>query len=696
MMSDRSERATATLAAVTSNQTARNTTRDSASRSLDIILWLLLALLVLPLAVALDATTWAQQFYPWTLPTLIALGAGLGVTLTVAPLRRRWWLALLAVVVSLGVAGGLGALVVAHGARALDLPTSLTPGVATGALLLGAYTTTLVAILPWLSFRARQGWLAVGVIWVSVAGAWGAALLDLRQLFWLIWLLAFSLAFLGLSRLREELRLWLAVRLERIGPALWPSARSVVAISLLVALLGLAPVGALRLLALASAWQHTSLGQGGPLSYDTSLGAPVSEPGAPLALDAPDVGGTKVILRYMITYGPVSAPPLLAATLDTFDGASNTWRQSANTTSLPVKANATLAAPSGAQVTQAKITLVTLTQIGAATFLPSFTQPLSFSVPSQARVLSGAGAASGVTPDPLLVADWETSGAVTSGLSYSTQSAALPPTVVGKGVLPAALVSSLTVTPDTLAATLSDTAHTWLHTSSGSGAAQPTPTALAQMLLTVFGQRMTLNPQLRVPKGQNPILWTLQQKQGNALLLTTTYILLGRALGLPLRLAEGYLPGLFDIQTKSNVVRASDATVWAQLAVPGAGWLDLLPASNVLKIVTPSKIIYRHLQQTPTPQPTGSVTASPQHTPQTSRSPHPDASGGPTGGALALTIAALLALLVVLTGLAAVGLIGLRWSRLGVQLPALQRFFVRLATLARLAGIRLRASDTSA
>jgi transglutaminase superfamily protein/uncharacterized protein DUF4129 len=219
-----------------------------------------------------------------------------------------------------------------------------------------------------------------------------------------------------------------------------------------------------------------------------------------------------------------------------------------------------------------------------------------------------------------------------------------------------------------------------------------TPRAQSVGLLTGLTTAVTYDGAATPPDGADVVTWTLQHKRANAVALTTTFIVLGRALGLPLRMAEGYLPGTFDTKLKQMVVRGSDTAVWAQLAVPGAGWFDLFPAAHEVTVSVPSKIIYKGaptptlVPATPTPTSTRPGTSAGNSSPPPSQTPF----GGSSW--LLPVLAAFIALLLV-TG--ALSFIRWKWARFGAQLAPLGQFFARVGLLARLGGIALRPSDTS-
>ena len=632
---------------------------------LDGLVWLLLMLLLIPTAVAMESLAWARTVQPWVIPGVLVAGLAIGAVLALVSAPQRWWWALLVAAALLGAAITAGALLAQHGARAADN--------AVGEALFGAYTAALSACLPWLAFRTKQTWLGVVLVWVTVAGAWNKNL-TAQQVWWMLWLIALSLLLIGVTHLRDETRLWQTFGLERLGPVFWPSARVILSISLLIAVTGLIPLGITRFGALSQALRHTPLSQNGALDLNTADGTPVAMLGAPLSLSAPDVSSDQVILTYTLTSGPPVAPPILGTAFDTFDGATWTHGPGLSTIS-PAEP---LTTPPGAQVIQARITLVNAPRSDAATPLLSFDQPLSFSVSAQAQVI---GEATG-SPDLVNVAGWVSPSSLARGATYTTTSAMLPSDAVGTGSLTADLMARLTATPPALTPTLAALAREW----AGAG----TPAQQAQALIDKMQSVFTLDPKA-TPPAHDAITWFLRNKSGNVLLWTATYILLGRSIGLPLRLAEGYLSGNYDPATHRQVVRASDAAVWAQLAIPQMGWLDLFPAAQALTITEPSRIIYTG-RPTPTPGTAPTPRPTQTHDQQAQRSPStPSGLRSDTG----IPVALLAALILLALALALLGVLSLRWSRFGRHLGPLTQFFARVALLARLAGVALRPSDTA-
>jgi transglutaminase-like putative cysteine protease len=642
---------------------------------LDALLWLLIAFLLVPALVALDGLPWAQRLPGWLVPVTLLCGLGLGAIIVLGTIpTRRWWSPLVAAPL-LGAAVAAGALLSGRATESQQAPI--------GTLLLGAFGAGLGAAVPWLVLRVRQSWLALALIWVTIAGAWGGQLSP-RQTWWLVWLLVGTLLLLGLSHLRDEVNIWKARNLERIGPVLWPSARAAMALSLLAALLGLVPLGVLQVANLSHWWHQLPIAQGGPLAYDSPSGSPAAVLGAPLSMNAPDVSSSQIVLTYRLVNipadpsgAPFVVPPLLGTTFDTFDG--TTWTQAAQTTTVPASALSSPAAPS---LLTASITVKSLPASEHTTYLLGFDEPLSYSVPARASVVTSDA------PSPVSLMDWQTTASLTSGTTYTSTSAVLPigfQASSASGALSSPLLTRLTATPPQLTAELRATALNWL----GSTATQ-SPTVQAQALLTALQAHATIDLRASPVPDIDPISGFLQTRRGNVLLYTTAYILLGRALGLPLRLAEGYLPGAYDTKLNAMVVHASDASVWAQLAIPGVGWQDLFPASTTLTILVPGKIVYSGVPEAPSPTP-ASQSAAQSSAHASARNARQGANAPSAWVVGSLVVFALL--LLVLAGVAAT--VRLRWSRVGAGLSPLAQFFVRVGVLARIAGIRLRPSDTA-
>ncbi len=88
---------------------------------------------------------------------------------------------------------------------------------------------------------------------------------------------------------------------------------------------------------------------------------------------------------------------------------------------------------------------------------------------------------------------------------------------------------------------------------------------LAEPVAAVDGKRV----------GQDPISQFLATKQGYCVQFATAMVMMARSLGIPARLATGFMPGTAD--RGHYTVRAADMHAWPELYFEGAGWLRFEP-----------------------------------------------------------------------------------------------------------------------
>lgn len=72
-----------------------------------------------------------------------------------------------------------------------------------------------------------------------------------------------------------------------------------------------------------------------------------------------------------------------------------------------------------------------------------------------------------------------------------------------------------------------------------------------------------------------------EQRAGSPERLATVLALLGRAAGVPTRLAVGFLPGQRPLSGGDFVVRARDAHAWVEVPFPGLGWQRFDPTGRI-------------------------------------------------------------------------------------------------------------------
>ena len=109
-------------------------------------------------------------------------------------------------------------------------------------------------------------------------------------------------------------------------------------------------------------------------------------------------------------------------------------------------------------------------------------------------------------------------------------------------------------------------------------ATAPTPydaaVAIQEHLRTTGGFVYTLTPADPGP-GEDAITSFLRQKRGYCVQFASAMIFMSRALGIPARMAIGFLPG-----TRSNniwTVTSADAHAWPELWFPSSGWIRFEP-----------------------------------------------------------------------------------------------------------------------
>ncbi|XVX21602.1 transglutaminaseTgpA domain-containing protein [Actinomycetota bacterium] len=110
-----------------------------------------------------------------------------------------------------------------------------------------------------------------------------------------------------------------------------------------------------------------------------------------------------------------------------------------------------------------------------------------------------------------------------------------------------------------------------------------------------------------------PIEHFLTTRQGYCVQFTSTMVMAARILGIPARMAVGFLPGTLGDERR-YVVKAADAHAWPELYFEGVGWLRFEPTPGARSGVAPEYSIPAAAAPTAsatTSTPTQSATASP-------------------------------------------------------------------------------------
>ncbi len=517
------------------------------------------------------------------------------------------------------------------------------------------WLVTPIFVLVWsltiMLLRRQSLWLAL-IIGTGIAAApspWAIAIvgpLFAHQTIRFAWLFIFSLMAIGLANLSEQSERIVRYRLVRVSPVLRSGLTTLLSLMAVLAIIAFIPLQATTVPTLAQFLKHPL--SFNPLSHDEAGGKPEPFLGGSLQLNAPDVSSNDLIASYQILGGTNQPPVIIGTTLDSY--ANQAWSQSDLAST-----GTQFTFPTNAESLHARMTLHH--SAAGAPWLLGFEQPIRFSIPAHAQVFAQT------TPNLSTVSGWQADTPLYDGMTYDTYA------VLGAGdnggALPASTSAHLTVLPSNLQTFLQTYVAGWL---------QGMPVT-SDSLTAAFTAHMTFRPGLEPPKGVDPVRWSLDEHQGDVLLLTTDYILLARAAGLPMALAEGYLPG---IPTNGHWdIYGFDATVWARQATPN-GWVDLFPVAN-------TQLGAMTYQPTNQPQPPSAVQPPPLH-PQV---PAPHSSLLASIPLLGL-IVALLAVVALLTFTL------VRWQVVTVRRsPSLIQALSRAVVLARFGGIRFRTGDTA-
>lgn len=90
-----------------------------------------------------------------------------------------------------------------------------------------------------------------------------------------------------------------------------------------------------------------------------------------------------------------------------------------------------------------------------------------------------------------------------------------------------------------------------------------------------------------VPSGADSVSVFLDKREGYCVQFASGMIMLARSLGIPARLAIGFLPGTLS-EDGTSVIRGGDAHAWPELYFGGAGWVRFEPTPAVQTGARPS------------------------------------------------------------------------------------------------------------
>ncbi len=561
-------------------------------------------------------------------------------------------------------------------------------------LFLAILSFQLAYISVWLVVRTRRPWLAALANGVVLLINLNSTSIDKSVFFIVIYLLA-TLLLLVRFTLAENMRLWKSRGL-RFSPDLgWDFMQAgAIFVVVVLVLAYLLPAGTGNS-ALADYWNSPTnpwqtlearvavifngAGGTGPGSinfFGSSLQLTSS-------VSLPDVP----VLQYTVP-GSADDPSqyLLTQTFDIYNG-QNQWSSSplaSSTYSPNVQQPSTTA--------YAKLNAYTITVVramdGNHLFAPG-DEAAQFSVPSvvsvnTAQVPAAWSSRSVVTPGQSYLAQGYVSNATADQLSTVPY-----PTAAPTGAYPQELLQQylLSTNPDSIAPDVVATAQSVTQSA-------PNMYVAAVDLENYLRQfKYSLNNPTP-PPGTDAVSFFLKTQQGFCTHFATAMAIMGRALGMPTRVALGFSSGHYDDKSHSYVVRGTEAHAWTQIYFAQYGWINFEPTSSFTKFTRAAAPGAGGATTAGSDTP-GAV-ATPGRPRGTENQLTPGGSTSPAGsraGTALVGVGLGLSLIIVLI-LAALVVITLWWRIIFRGLPPVSGAFARVAALGKWAGAPPKRSQT--
>jgi transglutaminase-like putative cysteine protease len=213
---------------------------------------------------------------------------------------------------------------------------------------------------------------------------------------------------------------------------------------------------------------------------------------------------------------------------------------------------------------------------------------------------------------------------------------------------------------------------------------------------TVFTYSLDNPP---VPANTDIISWLLQTKRGYCTYYATAMTVMGRMLGIPTRIVNGFSQGGFDANTRQWVVNGGDAHSWVQAFIPNQGWVNFDPTPGFAPNAFPTA---QQSLVTPTvalpPSPTKQVTATPSPTAvqptSTAVPPNPLGSTPERGENNLVWLVGSIVVVVLSFVCLTIFVIYRWWISLYVSSPRVSAMYWRFCLLARFFGMPPHASQT--
>lgn len=123
-------------------------------------------------------------------------------------------------------------------------------------------------------------------------------------------------------------------------------------------------------------------------------------------------------------------------------------------------------------------------------------------------------------------------------------------------------------------------------------ASQQTPYDKAQAVTTYLRNEIEYRDAIEEapPDALDPVLWVLfELKKGFCMYYASAETLMLRSIGIPARMAVGFVEGNYDEEERRYSVAYKDSHAWSEVYFPGIGWVEFEPTSNQFPIERPER-----------------------------------------------------------------------------------------------------------
>ncbi len=125
-------------------------------------------------------------------------------------------------------------------------------------------------------------------------------------------------------------------------------------------------------------------------------------------------------------------------------------------------------------------------------------------------------------------------------------------------------------------------------------ASQQTPYDKAQAVTLFLREEIEYSDAIEEapPDALDPVVWVLfELKKGFCMYYASAETLMLRSIGIPARMAVGFVEGDYDEEDRRYSVAYKDSHAWSEVYFPGIGWVEFEPTSNQFPIERPERRI---------------------------------------------------------------------------------------------------------